>query len=125
MITELRYRVVSCWSHEPIKETRLLKSGVVRTRQTERGFDIEKKPSRIIREYTPTASEWLRFEHKLNASGFWQWDERKFEQIMDGFEWKCRITKDGERKVVGAAYALPGGFNVFSEAMYLIAGGDS
>ena len=94
-------------------------------RETERGFDVDKKASKIISDYTPTASEWIRFEQKLNTSGFWQWDERNFDQIMDGFEWKCRITKDGDRKVVGAAYALPNGFQMFSEAMYLIAGGDS
>ncbi len=127
MIKELEYTSRGSWGDgsQPKTVVRLLKNGVLRTREYPYQHDRPSGASSVISEVNPTSNEWAKFEAICEEVGVWDWGRLPLEPICDGDIWALKI-QDSSRKInIRSVSAIPIQGDRFFDALEKLIGGDT
>jgi hypothetical protein len=126
MIKEFEYSSRGSWGDgsQPKTVVRLLKNGVLRTREYPYRNDRRFGASAIISEVKPTTNEWAKFEAICEEVGVWSWGELPLEPICDGDIWALRIQDSSRDIKIRSVSAVPTHGDRFFDALEKLIGGD-
>lgn len=120
MIKEFEYSSRGSWGDgsQPKTVIRLLKNGVLRTREYPYQYNRRSGASSIISEVKPSPREWAEFEAICEEVGVWDWEEFLLEPICDGDIWSLRIQDSSKSIIIRSVSAMPIEGDRFFQALF-------